>query len=263
MPIGVHDPDKTASKSLLCVPINERILCKSSIAVYTKRMRGLLIDKAASLIAPHVCLSCGDEGSILCDQCIALYFEPIHSHCAGCKQLSSDFRVCSSCRTWLHITNIYVATSYDGIGEQLIRAMKFSQKRQAVKPTAQMMFQVFSEVESEALLCPIPTAPARIRERGFDHTELLGRELGAHLEAGVIHALRRHSNVRQLGSSRQARIKQAESEFEIKDVRLVAGKHIVLVDDVMTTGATLSAAAKVLKDAGAKSVSAIIFAQKM
>jgi competence protein ComFC len=75
--------------------------------------------------------------------------------------------------------------------------------------------------------------------------------------------LGRKTNNRQFGATRVNRLKQMEDEFFIKSNREVLGKNIVLVDDVVTTGATLSSCAKILKKAGAKSVSAIVFAQKI
>lgn len=227
-------------------------------------MRSYSIDRVISLIAPHTCLACGDEGSVLCKSCIEQYFDPTHPRCAGCKQVNDDFKVCSSCRKWLPLEFVYVATVYDGIGQQLIKAMKFGQQRQASTPIARMLFESMATFSmDDTLLCPIPTAPARIRERGFDHAKLISKELQALCGAQAVQLLRRHTNVRQVGSGRQARINQMEAEFEAIDAKLVAGKRILLVDDVITTGATLSGAARVLKEAGAKSVSAVVFAQKM
>ncbi|MCA9323620.1 ComF family protein [Candidatus Saccharibacteria bacterium] len=113
------------------------------------------------------------------------------------------------------------------------------------------------------LLCPIPTAPSRVRQRGFDHALHITKRLSRHTKVPYQQLLRRHTNVRQLGASRLNRIRQMEREFEAIKQGEIKGKHVILVDDVFTTGATLSAAAKVLRKAGARRVSAVVFAQKV
>jgi ComF family protein len=115
----------------------------------------------------------------------------------------------------------------------------------------------------DVLLCPIPTAPSRMRQRGFDHAKLLSGQLSKLLKIKSEFLLRRCTNTRQVGASRSVRMKQTEEAYEITQETKIKGRNIVLVDDVMTTGATISATAKMLKQAGAKSVSAVIFAQKV
>lgn len=222
-----------------------------------------IIDKAIGLLAPQVCLGCGMEGSVLCHECIELYHEPVQPRCAGCHALSEDFRVCVKCRSWLPLHKIYIAGNYEGISEQMVKSLKFEQKRQTAEPMSVIMAKLLYDVSYDTVLCPVPTAPKRVRERGFDHAKLISECLGKLVDLPTMNLLRRKSNVRQLGSSRKDRIAQVRGEFEIFNTEKIEGKKVLLVDDVMTTGATLSAVAKILKEAGAKSVSAVIFAQKV
>jgi ComF family protein len=222
-----------------------------------------IVDKVMGMLAPQVCLGCGMEGSVLCDSCIELYHEPVQPRCAGCHALSKDFRVCSKCRSWLPLSKIYVAGNYEGVSEQLVKALKFEQKRQSSEPISKIIANLLQEISKDTLLCPVPTAPKRVRERGFDHALLISKNLSSLIGFGSKILLRRKSNVRQLGSSRKQRITQVLDEFEVIDKSKIIGKNILLVDDVMTTGATLSAVAQILKSAGAKQVSATIFAQKI
>lgn len=208
-------------------------------------------------------MGCGMEGSVLCHECIELYHEPVQPRCAGCHALSEDFRVCVKCRSWLPLHKIYIAGNYEGISEQMVKSLKFEQKRQTAEPMSVIMSKLLSNVGTKTILCPVPTAPKRVRERGFDHAKLISECLGKLVDLPTINLLRRKSNVRQLGSSRKDRIAQVQGEFEVINDEKVKDKTVLLVDDVMTTGATLSAVAKKLKDAGAKSVSAVIFAQKV
>jgi ComF family protein len=143
--------------------------------------------------------------------------------------------------------------------------MKFDCKRQAAEPIAQIMTELLQNLPTQIkyILTPLPTASSRIRQRGFDHSQLITKYLAKYLELKPQSLLGRKSNVRQLGSSRSKRFEQTEQEFYIKDNKFIKDSTILLVDDVVTTGASLSGAARVLLNAGAKQVHAIVFAQKM
>ncbi len=224
----------------------------------------LVQDVVVGLIAPHACLGCQRLGSLLCDDCIEQYFEFVQPRCAGCRKLSENFRVCSSCRTTLPLKNIFVAGNYENVSEKLISITKFEYARAGVAPMAKILAEVLARYKTEGmLLCCIPTAPSRIRQRGFDHAKLLTHQLGRILKMKEEHFLRRVNNSRQVGSNRADRLQQTKEAYEVTHEEKVKGKHIVLVDDVMTTGATLATTARLLKQAGAKSVSAIVFAQKL
>ena len=132
------------------------------------------LDRFIGLLAPHLCLGCGREGSVLCTECLVVAGEPPASRCAGCKRLTDDYKTCESCRSWLDVYSVHVATVYEGVYERLVHAYKFDVKRQAVESIAQIMSQSLPYIRDKSiLLCPMPTAPARIRQRGFDHARLL------------------------------------------------------------------------------------------
>jgi ComF family protein len=221
------------------------------------------IDRLFGILTPHICFACGREGSLLCTSCLETAGEPIPPRCVGCHQLSPDFTTCKSCRSWMQVKAVYAATLYEGFYERLIKALKFDAQRQAIEPIAHIMADMMGGFGSDILLCPLPTAPARIRERGFDHTKLLATRLAALSNREYQSLLLRRTNVRQLGSSRAKRLEQMEQEFYIRSNQSIIGRKILLIDDVVTTGASLSAAAKVLKKAGAKQVQALVFAQKV
>jgi ComF family protein len=141
--------------------------------------------------------------------------------------------------------------------------MKFDNKRQASESISKILSEAGVDIVENSVLCPVPTAPSRIRQRGFDHTLLITNQLSKTMDLKSHSLLRRSTNTRQFGATRANRLKQMENEFYLNPKFNVEGSDIVLIDDVMTTGATLSSCAKVLKKAGAKSVHALIFAQKV
>jgi competence protein ComFC len=225
----------------------------------------ITLDSIFGLLAPNLCIACGAEGSVLCIDCLETAGEPVVPRCVGCHAVSDDFKTCRNCRILLHIHTVYVATAYEGIYEQLIHAMKFDCKRQAAEPIAQIMSEVLKSYSNDTnyLLTPLPTASSRIRQRGFDHSKLIAQSMAKELGTESQSLLGRFSNVRQLGSNRTKRFQQMEQEFYTINDELIKDKTILLVDDVVTTGASLSGAAKVLLNAGAKQVRAVVFAQKI
>jgi competence protein ComFC len=112
----------------------------------------------------------------------------------------------------------------------------------------------------------VPLNGLRIRERGYNQSELLaeelGRELGVGVMRGVVRRVKRTGT--QTGLSREERFENMRGAFEPGlGVEGVAGGHVLLVDDVMTTGATVDGCARVLKRAGARSVGVLAVVRGM
>jgi ComF family protein len=214
-----------------------------------------LLDVIFAKIAPYDCLSCGEEGSLLCANCTPKLGIKTTSKCFRCERITHYFLVCNECKTRTSLRSVVSHYPYAGLAKQLVHEFKFNGKRAAAKEIAALMTV---SLPAEAILVHIPTATTRVRERGYDHARLLARALSE--RSGLVHRthLGRMHQTRQLGTGRADRLAHIEGAFRIiGDVR---NAHIILVDDVVTTGATLSEAAKVLRRAGAKCVDAIVFA---
>jgi ComF family protein len=117
------------------------------------------------------------------------------------------------------------------------------------------------EADEQALIVPVPTATSRIRQRGYDQAKLLAKAISKQSRLTYLDCLARSGQTHQHGTSRHTRLGQLENAFRVKHPRSVQNAHIILVDDVVTTGATLEAAAKVLKQAGGKQIEALAFAR--
>jgi ComF family protein len=113
------------------------------------------------------------------------------------------------------------------------------------------------------LIVPVPTATKRIRQRSFDHTLLLARGLSRKLKLDRASVLARSGQISQVGAPRSIRLAQAEQHYLIKNPAKAAGRNILIIDDVLTTGATLRAITKILRAAGATQVDALVFAKRL
>lgn len=221
-----------------------------------------LLTSIISLIAPHDCLSCGVEGPLVCNYCFPDFCSPLPPRCYLCKAITTNSAVCHKCRRTSKLRHIWVSADYDQNAKRLVHTFKFRGAQDAAPYIARFMYAALPYLEN-VLLVPIPTATMRIRQRGYDHTRLLARQLSRLTGLSAMSCLARIGQTRQVGSKSTVRRLQLEGAFWVKRPRLVKDAQILLIDDITTTGATLETAAQVLKQAGAKTVDAVVFAQKL
>ncbi|MBI1857058.1 ComF family protein [Candidatus Saccharibacteria bacterium] len=137
------------------------------------------------------------------------------------------------------------------------------ERTQAVAPIlAALTGESLPYLPENTLITHIPAATSRVRDRGYDQAKLLARYLAGSQGLPYVTVLARSGQARQVGSSRSVRLRQIEGVFRPVRGYLIKGAEVLLVDDVMTTGATLEEAARTLKKAGAKRVNAVVFAHK-
>lgn len=218
-----------------------------------------ILDQFLSLLAPHECLGCGAEGSIICANC-ASNLDPVPERCYRCRKLSPYCLTCTACRKQSRLKRVSVATIYDGVAKELVWKLKFSGAQSAAKSLAIIMNQQI-ETNQELLIVPVPTATSRVRQRGYDQATLIARELSKLSGLKYARCLARVNQTHQVGSGRSKRIKQLTNAFRITNPHTIKDAHILLIDDVITTGATLESATKTLRLAGAKRIDALVFAQ--
>jgi len=156
---------------------------------------------------------------------------------------------------------------YEGRMRDAIHAFKYDRLRPAARGLGQMLAAAIAELADDApcelLVVPVPLHRAKHRARGFNQARLLAAEALAALKrthrewkltlaSGML--LRQRATETQAGLSPHARRLNMRGAFHVADAAAVSGRHILLIDDIMTTGATARAAARVLRDAGAESV---------
>lgn len=221
-----------------------------------------VLERIIEVIAPHDCLGCGREGYLLCVGCFQSEFPPLPDRCYMCHALSRNAALCSGCRRKSPLGHVWVRSEYDGLAKPLVGALKFSRASAASGAIAKLMVETLPRVPKDAVIVPLPSATARVRQRGYDHTWLIARDLAAITGLRASRLLGRLGQSRQVGATRALRRQQLQGAFWVKDNTSVLDAHLILVDDVVTTGASLESAAITLKQAGAKRVDAIVFAQK-
>lgn len=213
-----------------------------------------LPEKLMAIIAPNTCISCSNYNNILCDQCLLQIPAYEGELCFSCDLPCSTSGVCKKCKTESGVKQAFIGVSYEGAPAQAIKRLKFERAKSAALPLAKILCNQLPVLPEGMLIVPVPTTPSRARQRGYDQSVLIAKHVGKMQKRPVACVVGRDSSVRQLGASKQTRLEQIKGAFYCKNAKMVKGKQILLLDDVVTTGATLKTAAKILYANGAERV---------
>jgi ComF family protein len=228
-------------------------------------MRHLIEGLAAAL--PGQCAVCHAwPAQPLCEACVGRFAQP-QPRCGRCAiPVAAGVAECGRCLgTPPPLDACHAAVSYEFPWATLIARYKFHGQAGWARAFATLMRSapwVEPAIEKADLVLPMPLSTQRLAERGFNQALLLARALaGPKADARLL--LRVRHTAAQAALDRQERLGNVKGAFAIDSLRAVElrGKHMVLVDDVMTSGASLFTAAGVLRQAGAASVTALVFAR--
>jgi ComF family protein len=188
------------------------------------------------------------------------------TRCPMCKQhlRGTEVGVCSMCLSKLHPVvegNLLHLGNYGGKLEQAVRAFKFAEARKVATPLGQILgIAVQAASWGVDVVVPIPLHASRANLRGYNQAELLGRAVAQGLGVMCLPALARvRATKQQARLSKLERLENIEGAFAV--VQQVAGLEVLLVDDVHTSGSTLTEASLVLIEAGAKRVRMAVLAR--
>ena len=219
-----------------------------------------MLDSLFSAFAPHYCLSCGEIGAQICDHCFYDIELQLRQTCFVCHGLLMA-QQCSSCESVRGVTQL-VLGERDGIAARLIDRYKFGHTREAYKLLARLFDAHAPYLPEGSCLVPIPTASSHIRRRGFDHTRDIARALARRRNLKYAPLLVRRHNKAQVGASATQRKRQAAEAFKVSRTPLSPDTLYILCDDIVTTGASLGAAAARLREAGAERIVALALVQQ-
>lgn len=227
----------------------------------------LLLEHAHWHLLPATCLLCGGSALPPLDLCAPCRtaLPGIDHPCRGCAlplAAPSESELCGRClrrRGPLH--EVRARCLYLDPADLLVQDLKFAGQVAAARVMATLMLETLPDDLAEAALLPVPLHPRRRWRRGFDQAQLiaghLARATGRPLLAAA--ARRQRATAAQSGLDRRARRRNLAGAFGIRSAPLPA--HLVLVDDVLTSGATLEALARACRSAGARRVDAWVFAR--
>jgi ComF family protein len=222
----------------------------------------LTIEEFISIFAPHTCLSCSMEGSLLCGWCRAEGIPPVPSRCYRCRKQTREYETCKQCRRQSKLGHVWVSGEYEGLAKDLVFKFKFERAKAAAHTIADLMTDTLPYLSEQTIVTFVPTATSRRRQRGYDQAELIARQFAKLLGVQFRPLLFRNGQSRQVGAGKDVRKKQLAHAFRTRNAEEIKGSTVLLMDDIVTSGATLEAAARVLKLGGAKRIDAIVFAQK-
>lgn len=187
----------------------------------------------------------------MCDSCKYNIIDEPFSSCIVCLKPTIFSTVCQLHR--VPYERAYCVGWRQDFLEKLIGQSKFDSVRDSCRAQGSLLAEVLPQFNSNIVIVPIPTIRPHIRERGYDHMLLVAKELARQRDTPAISLLERVVNTSNTGASRVIRRQQAAKAFRVRGP-LDPQKTYLLIDDVYTTGATLTEAAKLLKSAGAGAV---------
>jgi ComF family protein len=218
-----------------------------------------ILERGLDLIFPPTCVGCRKIGRWICTGC----WQKVH--------WLGDIR-CGTCdRHWIQnpcphctgrsgaLAGMAAAAAFDGPAREAVHALKY-QGRHAIGRVLGVLMARMVPPGEHTMVAPVPLHPRRKHERGYDQAAILARHVARRLDLPVESAAARRvrHTKQQANLSGDQRARNVAGAFVAED--WVQSEHVLLIDDVYTTGATLEACAAALRDAGAASVTGLVFA---
>jgi len=228
---------------------------------------GKLVELVVDSFFPRRCVGCGRLGGFFCPECLGKLPGLSPPLCPNCGRPQASGIVCPDC--WQRQTEIDGIRSlfrFDDIIRKAIHQLKYRNLKAISPCLAELLADYLrsNPLPGEALIC-VPLHPRRLRERGYNQSNLLARELGERIDLPVIE----NCLIRVKQTQPQVRAADVEERrrnvagaFVCRDER-VSGRQIILIDDVCTSGATLESCAVAVKNKGATSVWGLTLAREI
>ena len=223
---------------------------------------------------PLRCLGCGAPGHNLCDACLATFPRRLRQRCPTClKATTPRGETCFACTGIRSLDGLFAASLYrSSLVAETLHTYKYRFIPAFAEPLGTWLADRIIECDLPLpdIFIPVPLHPRRLRFRGFNQSALLAETLADTLTPGLsIPVLTdcllriRYTKPQMKTASREERLGNLTNAFALApdSQALIRGRSVWLIDDIATTGTTLEECARVLKDAGAKSVFGITLAR--
>ena len=227
-----------------------------------KPLRGLV-----SLFYPPLCVACSanvEPDKYLCASCQEKAPRIKAPFCAKCSEpfagaISGSFSCANCAHREIHFDAAVAAYRSRGLVRRLVHEFKYNREIHLRHPVASWLCQTMNDPRLRGrhfdLIVPVPLHPARERERGFNQAQLLAEILSDKIDIPLAPALERiRYTTTQTAFDRAERMQNLHNAFRLRKKIVVRDLRVLLIDDVLTTGSTLSECARILKEAGAISV---------
>ena len=223
----------------------------------------------SSLFYPATCAVCAEDvggHEYLCESCRSRAPRIKPPFCAKCSEpfsgaITQTFTCANCAHRILHFDSAIAAYRSRGLVRKLVHEFKYGRHRHLRHPLAAWLAEAMNDPRLMGrrfdLIVAVPLHPARQRERGFNQAELLAELLANRTAIPLRPTLERIRYTKtQTAYDRAERMENLQDAFRLRKKADVRGLRLLLIDDVLTTGSTLSECARVLKEAGAISVHA-------
>jgi ComF family protein len=238
---------------------------------------GAFLRRAARVLLPLDCETCGsqltdDPIPFFCARCWSAITSLMLSRCGRCDRpfpssVATTYSPTHMCQTCIECPPFYTRawTLYPYLPplQDAICLFKYRGKVSLVRALSRLMIDRLPPLKAIDVIIPVPLHPGRLREREFNQSLLLADQLAPHIQAPVSYSnlMRVAASPAQTSLSRKGRLKNLRGAFALHDPGSVAGKRILLVDDVFTTGTTINECAKMLRKAKSRDVFALTLAR--
>lgn len=205
--------------------------------------------RAVSIFFPNVCPFCGRVVNAR------------EYYCPPCAEMLPKIR--RELSPPENVSRLFACCWYSGIAREAVHRLKFGCLIDPADAFALMMSETLGGFAKDFdALVPVPSGIKSIEKRGFSPAEVIAKRLSMRLALPIERALKAGADkIEQKTLSRKKRLQNARESFSLAKNADIAGKRLLLVDDVTTTGSTLSVLAELLLNAGAANVSAAVFAK--
>jgi ComF family protein len=214
------------------------------------------------IVFPPLCAGCDRPGSLLCERCLAdVRLIDTASACPRCGAPGDGAR-CDECSGTVFVFDAArcAALLEPPVSRAVVLLKDAGERRYASLLSGLLAWAAEGWLVDGAVLVPVPASPAAVRRRGFDHALDLARGLSRLTETPMTPVLRSALVADQRDLDRAGRFTNRREAFSLRH-GIDVPPHPVLIDDVLTTGATLDAAARVLRSGGALTVRALTVAR--